>query len=40
MSEYNRDVVEFEPDDMTCYRWIDADVDLVVSGPKEAQAQI
>jgi hypothetical protein len=36
----DNEIVEFELDGMTCYRWFDADGDLVVSGPKEAQPRI
>jgi hypothetical protein len=34
------EVVEFELDGMTCFHWFDANGDLVVSGPKEAQPRI
>jgi hypothetical protein len=36
----NSEVVEFELDGMKCSRWFDADGDLVVSGPEEAQPRL
>jgi len=40
MTSVTNEVVEFELDGMKCLRWFDADGDLVVSGPDEAQPRL